>query len=1146
MAAVRRERRRDEAVAELLSSEAEYVSDLKLLVDVFLLPLQRWAKELEAQRDPVLDHAAVHGGSIQARSAPSFTQADCKEIFANTLELAHFNRQFLLDLRKAHGGPFVPGSVGVVSPVSTSTECNEWRKVTSAGRDCLEGGDVGDPFRPTRPNTSEKGPRQMLQVFLKSAPFLKMYSEYVNNFDSARERLTALERDDPSFSAFLTACEKQKPCRGRHLRDFLVLPVQRIPRYRLLLETILQYTSIDSKMHSAVEESLSTMGGIASKINSDLSLKLKRNKVYQLQQEFGGASFVTSSRLFVREGDLFKVARNGVEKLHFVLFNDLLVYGQAKRRRPLLRRGSSREQLYHHRRDINLSKCFIVDAPSYGSRCSSFLGETGILVISEEKTFMVMASTAVEKDGWLLAIRLCMRELSTSTTNSVVARERGYGSSISQQVLDDARTQRRRRQHATCSPPGSSSSSPQSWSVASHSPMAASAPRSVWVPGKNGSHKTSSLRLVEFCLPPWAGVRTSCGCLSHTELTWGKDSLAAGGQDQGLGGVAGMMSGVGWSPNGGDLRNVGVGDAPYSDLRQSGGTPQPGSGTTSPRKASQPNIVALVISMRPSEPMGLRLRDVHPECGGGVVVIGFERSAAGKRAGVLQGDRITEVNGIYVSRTNDIVWALQQQQQQQQQHHGIGGLRFSGSGGNRRQVNLTVLRGFPDSEKPWLPRLTLEPSPTATVLTPPSSAVESPASGEDDDDASVPSPVLSAPGRKTFSGRGTSGNNTLGFAGFYSGGGGGGGGGGGNSAATAVNYSPEEPPPSAATASSTTPRVPENITVNTPVAPSPEAVLSAPGRKTFSGGGGGGGGAARRSSKSGSLGFDFSGADDEREAAPTLTQQQRRQRAFLSTTATTVELGKSGGGSSSSHALTLAADNPPSPDETKGDEDSGECGDSNGSADSTGGGRPLKVPAPTQANVNAGGDPAVPFATFRGGGRATPSREGQGQGQGRGHGIPSLGLGVGSALAACWGVQESNDNDENSRPTEFDLSNSEEVEVEERIVVRKPPAVLVAMSRGTSATSSTVEGAGDYGEYDEGFGDDVRSAAGSSGSGSSRDSSLLLTAVSPSRVPPPPVSVASSSTPPPVSMASSVVSGGSFSNPWLSPTPNHHHRQQQQ
>lgn len=40
------------------------------------------------------------------------------------------------------------------------------------------------------------------------------------------------------------------------------------------------------------------------------------------------------------------------------------------------------------------------------------LGDTGMLVVSEEKSFMVMASTAVDKDGWLQAIRLCMRDLS--------------------------------------------------------------------------------------------------------------------------------------------------------------------------------------------------------------------------------------------------------------------------------------------------------------------------------------------------------------------------------------------------------------------------------------------------------------------------------------------------------------------------------------------------------------------------------------------------------------------------------------------------------------------------------------------------------------------------------------------------------------
>lgn len=43
--------------------------------------------------------------------------------------------------------------------------------------------------------------------------------------------------------------------------------------------------------------------------------------------------------------------------------------------------------------------------------------------------------------------------------------------------------------------------------------------------------------------------------------------------------------------------------------------------------------------------MGLRLRDVHPGCGGGVVVVGFESKSAGKKAGVRQGDRITGVDG---------------------------------------------------------------------------------------------------------------------------------------------------------------------------------------------------------------------------------------------------------------------------------------------------------------------------------------------------------------------------------------------------------------------------------------------------------------------------------------------------------------------
>lgn len=81
------------------------------------------------------------------------------------------------------------------------------------------------------------------------------------------------------------------------------------------------------------------------------------------------------------------------------------------------------------------------------------------------------------------------------------------------------------------------------WSIGSgNGPPAASAPRSVWVPGKDGQ---KNMRLVDFSLPPWAGIRTSCGCLSHTELVWGREGLAPTGGTGGGGMAAGLAAALG-------------------------------------------------------------------------------------------------------------------------------------------------------------------------------------------------------------------------------------------------------------------------------------------------------------------------------------------------------------------------------------------------------------------------------------------------------------------------------------------------------------------------------------------------------------------------------------------------------------------------
>jgi hypothetical protein len=44
------------------------------------------------------------------------------------------------------------------------------------------------------------------------------------------------------FRAFVRACELQEACHGLDLRSYLIQPVQRVPRYKLLLTELLKHT----------------------------------------------------------------------------------------------------------------------------------------------------------------------------------------------------------------------------------------------------------------------------------------------------------------------------------------------------------------------------------------------------------------------------------------------------------------------------------------------------------------------------------------------------------------------------------------------------------------------------------------------------------------------------------------------------------------------------------------------------------------------------------------------------------------------------------------------------------------------------------------------------------------------------------------
>ena len=92
----------------------------------------------------------------------------------------------------------------------------------------------------------EGGTGRVGRVFRRFAPFLKMFSAYLTLYEAWSASRRARDGDisgDPRVCAFVKGAEADARCRMLDLPSFLIAPVQRVPRYRLLLEELRKRTS---------------------------------------------------------------------------------------------------------------------------------------------------------------------------------------------------------------------------------------------------------------------------------------------------------------------------------------------------------------------------------------------------------------------------------------------------------------------------------------------------------------------------------------------------------------------------------------------------------------------------------------------------------------------------------------------------------------------------------------------------------------------------------------------------------------------------------------------------------------------------------------------------------------------------------------
>nr|CAD7446783.1 unnamed protein product [Timema bartmani] len=217
-----------------------------------------------------------------------------------------------------------------------------------------------------------------LEVFTRQS-LIETYTSFINNWKSAKEAIKATCHAKPAFARFLDRVydelhtlmkyRTQLDCysislslddlrvmnramarehKGKLALDhLLIMPVQRIPRYELLMQRLLKHTDPSHPDHQILLDALREVHDLAVKINCTERESLELEQQQQTLKEIEGLiegliNLVTADRSFLRHDLVTMASGQGTKKERVIfLFSDLLIITSIKRRTGTIRKPST-------------------------------------------------------------------------------------------------------------------------------------------------------------------------------------------------------------------------------------------------------------------------------------------------------------------------------------------------------------------------------------------------------------------------------------------------------------------------------------------------------------------------------------------------------------------------------------------------------------------------------------------------------------------------------------------------------------------------------------------------------------------------------------------------------------------------------------
>ncbi|XP_043943122.1 FYVE, RhoGEF and PH domain-containing protein 6 [Protopterus annectens] len=236
--------------------------------------------------------------------------------------------------------------------------------------------------------------QRLADIFVKKGPYLKMYSTYIKEFAKNVALLDEQCKKNPGFAAVVREFEMSPRCANLALKHYLLKPVQRIPQYRLLLTDYLKNLKEDSADYKDTQSALAIVIEVANHANDIMKQGDNFQKLMQIQYSLNGShEIVQPGRIFLKEGTLMKLSRKVMQPRMFFLFSDALLYTTP------LQSGS----MYKLNNMLSLAGMKV-------SKPSQEAYQNELNIESVERSFILSASSATERDEWLEAISKAIEE----------------------------------------------------------------------------------------------------------------------------------------------------------------------------------------------------------------------------------------------------------------------------------------------------------------------------------------------------------------------------------------------------------------------------------------------------------------------------------------------------------------------------------------------------------------------------------------------------------------------------------------------------------------------------------------------------------------------------------------------------------------